>query len=151
MDFKAPLELWSPLSKAVPCKIHGSGGHSKHNWASFHRSRAWQIVLILNTFSTPNSDKNWGLINSLNPGRCGDNFKTVIIMQNSNVGTYSEIVVRWTPQNLSNDKSTLVLVMAWCHHVWLTGPCLPQGRISTPCTTSVLQHDRKSAYGFMFP
>ena len=29
MDFKAPRELWNPPSKAVPGKIHGSGGHSK--------------------------------------------------------------------------------------------------------------------------
>ena len=46
-------ELWNPLSKAVPGKFHGSGGHSKRNClqdrANFHRSRAWQIVLIINT------------------------------------------------------------------------------------------------------
>ena len=50
MDFKAPQELWNPLSKAVPGKFHGSGGHSKCNClqdrANFHRSQAWQIVRI---------------------------------------------------------------------------------------------------------
>ena len=53
MDFKAPWELWNPLSKAVPGKFHGSGGHSKCNClqdqANFHRSWAWQIVHIFNT------------------------------------------------------------------------------------------------------
>ena len=31
MDFKAPRELWNPLSKAVRNKYHGRGGHSKYN------------------------------------------------------------------------------------------------------------------------
>ena len=39
------------MSKAVPGKFHGSAGHSKCNClqgrAHFHRSWAWQIVLIL--------------------------------------------------------------------------------------------------------
>ena len=29
VDFKAPLELWNALSKAVPGKYHGFGGHTK--------------------------------------------------------------------------------------------------------------------------
>ena len=44
------------MRKAVPVKFHGSGGQSKQNclqdWANFHRSRAWQIVLIFNTASS---------------------------------------------------------------------------------------------------
>ena len=31
VDFKAPQELWNPLSKAVPGKFHRSGGHCKYN------------------------------------------------------------------------------------------------------------------------
>ena len=50
---KASWELWNPLSKSVPSKFHGSGRHSKHSclqeWANFHRSWAWQIVLIFST------------------------------------------------------------------------------------------------------
>ena len=53
MDFKVPQELLNPLHKAVPGKFYGSGGQSKPNclqdWANFHRSQAWQIVLIINT------------------------------------------------------------------------------------------------------
>ena len=52
-NFKAPRELWNPLSKAVPSKFHGSVGHSKcnclQNRANFHRSRAFQIALIFDT------------------------------------------------------------------------------------------------------
>ena len=41
------------MSKSLPSKFHGSGGHNKRNYlqhrANFHRSRAWQIIIILNT------------------------------------------------------------------------------------------------------
>ena len=51
--FQSSPELWNPLSKAVPGRYHGSGRHSKckclHDWASFHTSQAWQIVVILKT------------------------------------------------------------------------------------------------------
>ena len=52
MDFRAPHEVWNPLSKAEPGKFHGSvsGRHLKRNClqdrAKFHRSRAWKIVLF---------------------------------------------------------------------------------------------------------
>ena len=53
VDFKARRELWNPLSKAVPGKFHGSGGHSNRKClqdrANFHRYGAWQIVLSFNT------------------------------------------------------------------------------------------------------
>ena len=52
MDFKAPQELWNPLSKAVPGKFHGSGKQSKcnclHDQTNFHQPRAWQNGLIFN-------------------------------------------------------------------------------------------------------
>ena len=51
VNFKAPRELWYPLSKTIRGKFHGSAGGSIRNClqvrANFHRSRAWQIVLIL--------------------------------------------------------------------------------------------------------
>ena len=54
VEFKAPRELWNSMSKkAVTGKFHGSGGHIKLNClqdqANFHRSQAWQIVLIFNS------------------------------------------------------------------------------------------------------
>ena len=49
-------KLWNPLRKTVPSKFHRPRGHSKrnclHDWTNFHRSRAWQIVLIFNTAMT---------------------------------------------------------------------------------------------------
>ena len=51
--FKAPQELWNLLSKGVPGKFHGSGGHNKQNClqdrADSHMSRAWQNILVFNT------------------------------------------------------------------------------------------------------
>ena len=68
MDFKAPWELWNPLSKAVHGKFLRPGRHSEHNWiqylANFHRSRAWKIVLIFNsdiTSGTPDIHPHTGL------------------------------------------------------------------------------------------
>ena len=53
MDFKAPQELWNPLSKAVPGEFHGSGRHDQCDClldqANFHRSQAWEVVLIFTT------------------------------------------------------------------------------------------------------
>ena len=56
--------------------------------------------------------------NSLASGRCGRNFKSIIfklIIHSSSLGTRCEIAVRWTPQELPSEKSTLVQVLAWCH------------------------------------
>ena len=38
-----------------------------------------------------------------------------LIVQKSNFGNHGEIALRWMPPNLTNDKSILVYVMAWCH------------------------------------
>ena len=37
-----------------------------------------------------------------------------LIIQNSSLGSPSEITLRWILQNLTNEKSTLVQVMVWC-------------------------------------
>ena len=50
----------------------------------------------------------------------GSSFKNAIfklINQNSSWGTQCKIALRWIPQNLINDESTLVQMMAWCHQV----------------------------------
>ena len=56
VDFKAHWELWNSLSKAILSKCDGSDGHSKGNslqdWANFHRSRAWSIVLFFSQCRT---------------------------------------------------------------------------------------------------
>ena len=56
-------------------------------------------------------------VNSLAPGRCGCNFESAIFEHMSRVkfiSTFSKIVLRWMPQNICDDKSTLVQVMARC-------------------------------------
>ena len=59
------------------------------------------------------------IINSLAPGRCDFNFKSVISEHMLQIkfmtSTSVEIALRWMPQNTFDDKSTLVQVIAWCH------------------------------------
>ena len=38
-----------------------------------------------------------------------------LIIQDSSLDTHYEIALRWMPQNLTNEKSTLVQVMSWRH------------------------------------
>ena len=55
-------------------------------------------------------------VNSLAPGRYGCYLK-LVISNSSRINILrisSEIVLRWMPQDLTDDKSTLVQVMAWC-------------------------------------
>ena len=57
------------------------------------------------------------IVNSLVPGRFQFNFRKVILkltLVNGSWGVTYEIALRWTPQDLTDDKSTLVQVMAWC-------------------------------------
>ena len=59
-----------------------------------------------------------GFVNSWASQRRESIFKSMIfkhMIWNSDLGTHCEIALRWMPQNLTNKKSTLVEVMAWCH------------------------------------
>ena len=61
--------------------------------------------------------KQTTMINSLAPGRFQFNFRKVIfklILVNYGWGISYEIALRWMPLDLTDDKSTLVQVMAWC-------------------------------------
>ena len=56
-------------------------------------------------------------INSLTPGRFQFHFRKVIFkltLVNDGRGISYEIALRWMPQDLTDDESTLVQVMAWC-------------------------------------
>ena len=75
----------------------------------------WALIYLLK--------KNWCWIgnkpffNSLAPGRCGCYLKLVIFKLVSRINIMSiscKIVLRWTPLDLTDDKSTLVQVIAWC-------------------------------------
>ena len=57
------------------------------------------------------------VFNSLAPGRCQFNFRYVIFKRNLVNGGWGisyEIALRWMPLDLTDDKSTLIQVMAWC-------------------------------------
>ena len=54
--------------------------------------------------------------NSFAPVKCGCNFESLIfklVIQNSSLGTRCETALKLMSQNLINEKSTLVQVMAW--------------------------------------
>ena len=56
--------------------------------------------------------------NSLAPGRFEQNFRQVIFKLISVTDGWDiscKIALRWMPLDLTEDKSTLVQVMAWCH------------------------------------
>ena len=59
-----------------------------------------------------------GTINSLSFGRCGSNFNSTIlklIIQNISLSIHCKIAFGLMPQNLTNEKSTVLQVMASCH------------------------------------
>ena len=63
-----------------------------------------------------NLEKTWnrGVFNSLAPGRPRRHFKTAILL----IGIFTsskDNALRWMLRDLTDDKSTLVQVMAWCH------------------------------------
>ena len=61
---------------------------------------------------------NTYFVNSLAPGRFQFNFRKAIfrlILVNGGWDISCEIALRWMPLDLTDDKSTLVQVMAWCH------------------------------------
>ena len=56
-------------------------------------------------------------VNSLDPGRFQFHFRLVILkltLVNGGWGISYEIALRWMPLDITDDKSTLVQVMAWC-------------------------------------
>ena len=63
------------------------------------------------------SDKNFTWFNSLAPGRFEWNFRDVMFKLISVIDGWSissEIALRWLSLKLTDDKSALVQVMAWC-------------------------------------
>ena len=76
------------------------------------------------------------LCNSLAPGRCSRSFRRIIfklIIQNSSLSAHCGIALRWMPQNLTNEKSTQVQVMAWRHQATSHHPSQCWSRPMSPC------------------
>ena len=62
--------------------------------------------------------KNGRQFNSWAPGIFSSNPRSIVfklIILNSSLGSCCEIILRGMPQDLTNGKSTLVQIMAWCH------------------------------------
>ena len=79
----------------------------------------------------------------LNHWRYGSNFKSITVkpIENSSLGTGREIAFSWCLQNLNDEKSTLVQVIAWCcqtiSYMYYLSKCWPRS-MSTYCITGPL-------------
>ena len=96
---------WTPGNK-FQWNLHGIISFS---FKKMHlKNRLPKMVAILS---------RWRWVNLWIPGWCGTMFYCILlkfIIQNSSLGTRYETALRWMPQNLSDEKSILVQVMAWC-------------------------------------
>ena len=107
--------IWS-----IDCNFHAM---AYGNFRCFGQN-TWKKTTTLDSVK----DRRY-LINSLAPGRCGCNFKSVMcktIIKNNSLGTYCEICLCWIPQNLTIGKSTSVQIMAWCRQATSPGPVMTQ-------------------------
>ena len=102
------ISLWGPLnspcsSAAIPlCPIYNK---TKNTCDHFTHLEIIPILVRSN------------LVNSLAPGKFEWNFRHVIFKQILLIGDWGlscEIALTWKPQDLTDDKSTLVQVMALC-------------------------------------
>ena len=83
---------------------------------TWKESSVWTVAVIMwcDCPVGPGRDEWW--LNSLAPGRCGNDIKSVIselILQIEFMDT-CETTFRWMPGNVFYDQWTLVQVMAWC-------------------------------------
>ena len=80
----------------------------------------WFVRISYNSaclISVQIKDYHISFINSLAPGRPGCDFKTAIFNLVLLIGIFTsseDNALRWMPRDLTDDKSTLVQVMAWC-------------------------------------
>ena len=76
-------------------------------------TQTWWMIWFKATEGLPKAFS----INSLSSEKYGSNSKSLyfkpIILENS-LSSHREIALRWMPQNLTDQKSTLVQLMAWC-------------------------------------
>ena len=73
----------------------------------------WNVI----TYPCPICNSSSKCFNSLAPGRFQFNFRYIIFkptLVNGGWGISYEIALGWMPLDLTDDKSTLVQVMAWC-------------------------------------
>ena len=103
------------------CKqyMYDHGPYHANLSAYLHHDICWitHAILDISHCRTCNMHPING-INSLVPGQFEWNFRHVIFKQSLVIddwGISCGIALTWKPQDLADDKSTLVRVMAWCH------------------------------------
>ena len=87
--------------------------HHSHAYSSIIHSKMYGLSYLFGEDVRYKDNR----VNSLAPGRFKFNFRYVIsklILVNGGWGISYEIALRWMPLDLTDDKSILVQVMAWC-------------------------------------
>ena len=105
---------WTNIDFLKPrfCGIHLIATSSHLPKVLFHKL-SFKICF---KFTTTSPRDQW--VNSLAPGRSKCNSKNVIFNLVLLIGIFRssyDNALRWMPQDLTDDKSTLDQVMAWCH------------------------------------
>ena len=104
-------------------------------WSS-RRLQAWAASRsspMLSAACNNSEDRNH--FNSLTPERFGYDYKNVIFslaLQTGIFRSFYDNVIRWMPQDLTDDKSTLVQVMAWCRQAtsYYLSQCWPRSMLT---------------------
>ena len=107
LGYQICIKLWDFISRPYPNSI---GVLTKPLLKFEHGEGVTLYTKLWSVMTDP-------CLNSLAPGRCGYYLKLIIFKLASRINVLSvscEIVLRWMPEDLTNDKSTLVQVMAWC-------------------------------------
>ena len=89
--------------------------------------------------------KNWNLIDSLVPGRCGCNLKIFKLTPRIDiVSTSCKIDFRSMMQYLTDEESALVQIMAWCHQAasHYLRQCWPRSMFPYVITRPQLVHSK---------
>ena len=98
----------------------------EHQYQQKYRTTfIWNHITVLKFNGNFNENEwheanNAWCINSLVPGWCGSNYKSMVfklIIENGSLGIWCVIALRKMPQNVNNHrngKSNLVQMLAWC-------------------------------------
>ena len=119
----ATSHLVAPVSVKLVCWQYAVTGSDNGSVSVWHWAIIWSDddPILWCIYASPQS------VDLLAPGRFERNLRKVIfklILMIGGWGIFCKIALRWMPMDLTDDKSTLVQVMAWCHQA--TSHCLSQ-------------------------